>query len=299
MRELSKVFFRHLSNERGLSKNTCLAYSGDIDSFGVYCDIRKIDIKKADAFVIETYLWQLKSKLKLKPASIFRKTESIRSFYRFLMLEGEISKNPTKNFKTPRLIGNLPRFLSDSDMKTLLSFPALEKFSLLRTVAAIELFYATGMRVSEALFLRLEAINMEQGWVRVMGKGSKERIVPVHLNAINALKSYLQARHLKFGSRKVSDELFVNKSGGKLSRVQMWKDIKKLAKLANVNKHIYPHLFRHTFASHLLGGGADLRSLQEMLGHASLNTTQIYTHIQKSQLKAAHQKFHPDKTDRG
>ncbi|MEA3307597.1 MAG: tyrosine recombinase, partial [Elusimicrobiota bacterium] len=287
MNELSKVFFRHLSNERGLSNNTCLAYSGDIDSFGTYCEIRKIDIRKADAAIIEAYLWHLKSKVKLKPASIFRKTESIRAFYRFLMLEGEISKDPTRNFKMPRLPGNLPRFLSDSDIKTLLSFPALEKFSLLRAVAAIELFYATGMRVSEALSLRLEAINMEQGWIRVMGKGSKERIVPVHLTAIKTLKKYLQVRHLKFSGRQVSDELFVNKSGGKLSRVQMWKDIKKLAKLANMNKDIYPHLFRHTFASHLLGGGADLRSLQEMLGHSSLNTTQIYTHIQKSQLKSA------------
>jgi integrase/recombinase XerD len=295
MKELSKVFFRHLSNERGLSRNTCLAYSSDINSFDVYCDIRKIDIKKADASIVETYLWHLKSKLKLKPASIFRKTESIRSFYRFLMLEGEISKDPTKNFKTPRLPGSLPRFLSDSEIKTLLNFPAQSKFSLLRTMAAMELFYATGMRVSEALSLRLEAINMEQGWIRVMGKGSKERIVPVHLNAIRTLKSYLEARYLKFSGQKVSDELFVNRSGAKLSRVQMWKDIKKLAKLANMNKHIYPHLFRHTFASHLLGGGADLRSLQEMLGHASLNTTQIYTHIQKSQLKSAHQKFHPDK----
>ena len=295
MKELSKVFFRHLSNERGLSKNTCLAYSRDINSFYVYCGIRKIDIKKADAFIVEAYLWHLKSKLKLKPASIFRKTESIRSFYRFLMLEGEISKDPTKNFKSPSLPGNLPRFLSDNEIKTLLSFPAQSKFSLLRTVAAMELFYATGMRVSEALSLRLEAINMEQGWIRVMGKGSKERIVPVHLNAIKTVKNYLEARHLKFSGQKVSDELFVNRNGVKLSRVQMWKDIKKLAKLTNMNKDIYPHLFRHTFASHILAGGADLRSLQEMLGHVSLNTTQIYTHIQKSQLKATHHKFHPDK----
>jgi integrase/recombinase XerD len=295
MKELSTVFFRHLSNERGLSRNTCLAYSRDVNSFDVYCDIRKIDIKKADAAIVEAYLWHLKSKLKLKASSIFRKTESIRSFYRFLMLEGEISKDPTKNFKTPRIPGNLPRFLSNSDIETLLNFPAQNKFSLLRTVSAIELFYATGMRVSEALSLRLESINMEQGWIRVMGKGSKERIVPVHLNAINVLKKYLEVRHQKFGSRKVSDELFVNRSGGKLSRVQIWKDIKALAKLANINKDIYPHLFRHTFASHLLAGGADLRSLQEMLGHVSLNTTQIYTHIQKSQLKSAHQKFHPDK----
>lgn len=294
MKELSKVFFRHLSNERGLAKNTCLAYARDINSFGVYCDIRKIDIKKADAAIVETYLWHLKSKIKLKPASIFRKTESIRSFYRFLMLEGEISKNPTKNFKTPRLPGNLPRFLSNSEIKTLLSFPTQNKFSLLRALTAIELFYATGMRISEALSLRLESVNMEQGWIRVMGKGSKERIVPVHLNAINVLKKYLEARQHKFSAVNVSDELFVNRSGKKLSRVQMWKDIKNLAKLANMNKHIYPHLFRHTFASHLLGGGADLRSLQEMLGHVSLNTTQIYTHIQKSQLKSAHQKFHPD-----
>ncbi len=295
MKELSKAFFRYLSIERGLSENTCFAYSRDVDSFVVYCDIRKINIIAADASAIEAYLWHLKSKLKLKASSIFRKTESLRSFYKYLLLEGKILKDPTQNFKASKLMGNLPHFLSENEMKKLLSVASLEKFSLVRTIAAVELLYATGMRISELLFLRLEAVNMQQGWVRVLGKGAKERIIPLHLNAVETLKNYLESRHDKFAGRLVSDELFVNRSGGKLSRVQIWKDIKKLAKLANVDKSVHPHLFRHTFASHLLGGGADLRSLHEMLGHASLNTTQIYTHIQKSQIKSAHQRFHPDK----
>ncbi|MBU2574119.1 MAG: tyrosine recombinase [Elusimicrobia bacterium] len=295
MTGLAEAFYRYLTLERGLSRNTCLAYAGDLKAFLDYCSALKSDPLKADAHFIEEYLWALRSVKKLKAASIFRKTEALRCFYRFMMLEGKLPADPTRNFKAPRLAQRVPRFISGRDMEKLLSFPARDKFARMRTMAAIELLYAAGLRISELLALRLEAVNAQQGWMRVFGKGAKERIVPVHKAALETLKKYLALRQAKFGGRTADAEIFVNRDGRKLSRVQLWKDIVKLGREADVAIEIYPHLFRHTFASHLVQGGADLRAVQEMLGHSSLNTTQIYSHVEKSGVKAAHEKFHPDR----
>ncbi|OGS46848.1 MAG: hypothetical protein A3J79_14435 [Elusimicrobia bacterium RIFOXYB2_FULL_62_6] len=295
MKELAEAFYRYLTLERGLSRNTCLAYAGDLKAFLDYCEARKSGPLNADAHFIEEYLWALKSGSKLKAASIFRKTEALRSFYRFMMMEGKLKADPTRNFRSPRLAQRVPKFVSERDMEKLLSFPARDRFAQMRTIAAIELLYAAGLRISELLSLRLEAVNAQQGWIRVFGKGAKERVVPVHSAALAALKKYLFLRQAKFGGGAAAAEIFVNRSGRKLSRVQLWKDIAKLGKEADVSAGLHPHLFRHTFASHLVQGGADLRAVQEMLGHSSLNTTQIYSHVEKSGVKAAHEKFHPDK----
>ncbi len=292
---LASEFYRYLTLERGLSRNTCLAYAGDLGAFLAYCEVLKSDPLKADAHSVEEYLWTLKADKKLKSSSIFRKTEALRSFYRFLMLEGRLAADPTRNFKAPRMAQRVPKFLSVRDMDKLLTYPARDNFARMRTVAAIELLYAAGLRVSELLGLRLEAVNVQQGWMRVLGKGAKERIVPVHQAALDTLKKYMELRQAKFGGKPAADEIFVNRSGKKISRVQLWKDILKLGKEADVQIAVHPHLFRHTFASHLVQAGADLRSVQEMLGHASLNNTQIYAHVEKSGVKAAHDKFHPDK----
>ena len=281
--------------ERGLARNTCLAYAGDTDAFLVYCETRKTDPARAEAPFLEAYLWSLKKEKGLGPASIFRKTEALRAFYRYLRLEGKAAKDPTANFRAPKLPRRVPRFLALRDMEKLLGYPSGEAFAKMRAAAAIELLYASGIRVSELLGLRLESVNFQQGWLRVFGKGSKERMVPVNAAALVRLKDYLSARQQKFGGVAVADELFLNRSGKKLSRVQMWKDIVTYGREAGVEIKPHPHLFRHTFASHLVQGGADLRSVQEMLGHASLNTTQIYAHIDKGDVKRAHEKFHPDK----
>jgi len=281
--------------ERGLSRNTCLAYAGDLDAFLAYCEARKTDPAIAETTFVEGYLWSLKKEKKLGPASIFRKTEALRAFYRYLRLEGKAVKDPTANFHAPKLPRKVPRFLDKRDMGKLLGYPAGEAFAKVRASAAVELLYASGMRVSELLTLRLESVNFQQGWLRVFGKGSKERMVPVNAAALARLKEYLAAREQKFGGRAVAAELFLNRGGAKLSRVQMWKDIVAFGREAGVEIKPHPHLFRHTFASHLVQGGADLRSVQEMLGHASLNTTQIYAHIDKGDIKRAHEKFHPDK----
>ena len=295
MRPLAADFSRHLGMERGLALNTCLAYAGDLEAFLAYCEAGKTDPARAETPFIEAYLWSLKKEKKLGPASIFRKTEALRAFYRYLRLEGRALKDPTANFHAPKLPRKVPRFLDKRDMEKLLSYPAGESFAKVRVLAAIELLYASGMRVSELLTLRLESVNFQQGWLRVFGKGAKERMVPVNAAALRRLKNYLAARQRKFGGRAVADELFLNRDGRKLSRVQMWKDIVAFGREAGVEIKPHPHLFRHTFASHLVQGGADLRSVQEMLGHVSLNTTQIYAHINKGDIKRAHDKFHPDK----
>ncbi|MDP2867051.1 MAG: tyrosine recombinase [Elusimicrobiota bacterium] len=295
MRPLAVDFSRHLGMERGLAKNTCLAYSGDTDAFLAYCEARKTDPAKAEAPFLEAYLWSLKKEKGLGPASIYRKTEALRSFYRYLRLEGKSEKDPTANFRAPKLPRKVPRFLDRRDMETLLNYPAGEAFAKVRAAAAIELLYASGIRVTELLGLRLESVNFQQGWLRVFGKGSKERMVPVNAAALRRLKEYLASRQQKFGGQAVADELFLNRSGKKLSRVSMWKDIVTFGREAGVEIKPHPHLFRHTFASHLVQGGADLRSVQEMLGHVSLNTTQIYAHIDKGDIKRAHEKYHPDK----
>lgn len=295
MHPLAEDFRRHLALERGLALNTCLAYAGDIEAYLAYCDLRKTAPASAEVQFVEAYLWVLKSERHLGPASIFRKTEAIRSFYRYLRLEGKTQKDPTVNFRAPRLPRKVPRFLNRRDMDKLLALPVAEGFAALRAAAAVELLYATGIRVSELLGLRLESVNFQQGWLRVFGKGSKERMVPVNTGALAKLKEYIAARDFKFGGRDASGELFLNRDGKKLSRVQMWKDIVARGEEAGVQIHPHPHLFRHTFASHLVQGGADLRSVQEMLGHASLNTTQIYAHVDKEDVKRAHDKYHPDK----
>lgn len=295
MRPLAADFSRYLGMERGLAKNTCQAYSGDVEHFLAHCEARKSDPVLAEPTFIENYLWTLKKERGLGPASIFRKTEALRAFYRYLRLEGKAQKDPTANFRAPKLPRKIPRFLDRRDMEKLLVYPAGEAFAKVRAAAAIELLYASGIRVSELLGLRLESVNFQQGWLRVYGKGAKERLVPVNSAALGRLKEYLSSRQQKFGGQDVADELFVNRGGAKLSRVQMWKDIVSFGRDAGVEIHPHPHLFRHTFASHLVQGGADLRSVQEMLGHASLNTTQIYAHVDKGDVKRAHDKYHPDK----
>lgn len=295
MRPLAADFSRHLGMERGLAKNTCLAYAGDAEGFLAYCEARRTDPALAEPPFVEAYLWSLKKDRGLGPASIFRKTEALRAFYRYLRLEGKAQKDPTSNFHAPKLPRKVPRFLDRRHMEKLLGYPTGGAFARVRAAAAIELLYASGIRVSELLGLRLESVNFQQGWLRVFGKGAKERMVPVNAAALGRLREYLEARQQKFGGQAVADELFLNRSGKKLSRVQMWKDIVAFGREAGVEIKPHPHLFRHTFASHLVQGGADLRSVQEMLGHSSLNTTQIYAHVDKGDVKRAHDKFHPDK----
>lgn len=214
--------------------------------------------------------------------------EALKSFYSFQAAERRVKHNPAEGFRQPRLPARLPKFLTKAEIEALLKVPLDGTFERLRTKTILELLYACGMRVSEVVGLRPELINLEDGWVRVLGKGSKERLIPLHKRAAELVRLYLAARLPKGGAA----EAFVTRSAKKLSRVQIWRDLRAFGKVAGT-RALHPHLLRHTFATHLLQGGADLRSVQEMLGHSSLSTTQIYTHLDAAGLKNAHDKFHP------
>ncbi len=290
---LLEDFKNHLSFERQLSANTQRSYGSDVAHYLDYCAANEKDPLGVEPPFLDQYTYQLRSIEKLVSTSVFRKQEAVKAFYKFLLIEGRIKEDPTRFIKSPRLPQNLPEQLSREEMSRLLSYPA-EKFDEVRTLTMVELLYASGLRVSELISLQLENIDVKEGWVLARGKGGKQRFVPLHPACCQRLKYYLSVREAHFASRtNVGSELFLNRDGKKISRVSVWKDLAALGRKAGISQPLHPHLFRHTFASHLLQGGADLRSLQEMLGHANLGTTQIYTHLDVSDLKEKHKKFHP------
>lgn len=285
---LFEEYIRHITLERGLSRNTCLAYGSDLRQF--FAGLKK-DVLSVTQEDLADYLWELKSLKKLEARTLSRKIEALRSFYAFQTAERRLERSPAETFRGQRMRDLLPKYLSDSEVRLLLSTPVGDSFELARARTMAELLYATGMRVSELLALKLDYVNLQDGWVRVLGKGSKERLIPIHERAVSVLKQYLFLRERRF--KKISAELFPSRRGGPMSRPQFWRDLKALALRAGLKTKLHPHLLRHTFATHLLQGGADLRSVQELLGHSSLSTTQIYTHLERSALKNSHRKYHP------
>lgn len=285
-------FLNHLSFERQLSKNTILAYGRDIRQFFDYCAQNKTEPVQAKPEFLDNYIYHLKAELVLAPASTQRKLEALKSYYKFLMIEGILKEDPSRFLISARTIRHLPKQLTKEQMDRLLSFPA-KTFSEKRTLAILHLLYASGIRVSELINLRIENVNLEERWLLAFGKGRKQRFVPINKEACSVLKDYLELRRAHFAKKNTSDEFFLNRDGKKMSRVIVWKDLAEIGRLSGITTKLHPHLLRHTFATHLLSGGADLRSLQEMLGHESLNTTQIYTHVDTSDLKRKHKLAHP------
>lgn len=290
--QLLEEHARWLALEKGLARNTVAAYRRDVEQFFAFLGGVGKKPLSAGAAEVSDFLWELREKKGLAPASLFRKTEALRSFYSYQTAERRVEGDPTEGLRAPRRPERLPRVLSREDIRKLLTLPTDGSFELSRTRVMIELLYAAGLRVSELVALTPESINLQDGWVRVLGKRSKERLVPVHERAVRMLRQYLALRYAKFKER-CDAEIFVGRSGRKLSRVQFWKDLRAFGLAAGIETPLHPHLLRHTFATHLLQGGADLRSVQELLGHASLATTQIYTHLERSALKNSHKKFHP------
>lgn len=289
---LLEDFRNHLSFERQLSPNTVLAYTADAAHYLQYCLAAEQDPLSATPDFLDKFAYQLRAVEGLAASSAFRKLEAVKCFYKFLLIEGRLKEDPARYLKSPKLAQKIPQQLNAEEVERLLSFPA-QTLAEVRTLTMVELFYASGLRVSELINLRIENVNTEEGWVLAFGKGGKQRFVPIHAQACARIKQYLSFREAYFASKTVGSELFLNKNGGKISRVSAWKDLAELGRKANLSRPLHPHLFRHTFASHLLQGGADLRSLQEMLGHANLTTTQIYTHLDVADLKNKHKKFHP------
>ena len=286
----------YLTLERQVSKNTFLSYFSDIKKFLAYCDKENLNSIKADNVSLDKYFWHLKNQ-KLSPATIFRNMGAVKNFYKYLMIDEKISKNPTETLRPPKLSQKIPKNLTMMAMEKLLNFKPTN-FNQLRTLCMIELLYGAGIRVSELINLQLEHVNIEENWLIVFGKGSKQRMVPMNKKASTLLIQYLIEREKKFINKSPQSVVFLNNRGEKISRVSIWKDLNSLAKFAGVSAKVHPHLFRHTFASHILEGGADLRSVQEMLGHVNITTTQIYTHIDKKSVKRKHENFHPRSTEK-
>ncbi len=285
-----REFLDYLSVEKGLSKNTLEAYSRDLESYRSFLEGTKVsgwqDVKRDH---IMQFLLDEK-KRGLEAASIARRMVAIKVFHRFLLKERYLKEDITSVLESPRLWKRLPQFLTRQEMDALFKIIASEKIPL-RDRALLELLYATGMRVSEIANLKMGDLNFEGAFIRCTGKGSKERIVPVGRQALQQCKNYLEKERSKIKTPAL--ELFIGQSGKGLSRIFIWQMIKKYAKLAGIKKDITPHTFRHSFATHLLEGGADLRVVQELLGHSDISTTQIYTHVSRDRLKGIHAKFHP------
>lgn len=281
----------YLRIEKGLSDNTVQAYLGDLRQFQAFLQGRDLTFFQAGAEDISLFLNQLAAQ-ELAPRSRARKTSALKNFYDYLVDEGLAKDNPCAYIPAPKLPRRLPNVLTEQEVLALLQAPTLDKPSGYRDRAMLEVLYGSGLRVSELLTLNLGDID-DLGFVRCTGKGSKERIVPIGSHALKAMELYLQYARPRLCPNPREKALFVNQRGRRLTRQGFWKIIKAWAKEAGITKNITPHMLRHSFATHLLRRGADLRSVQEMLGHADLATTQIYTHLDKGHLRDVYQQTHP------
>jgi len=294
MEELIEQFLNFLSVERGLAANTISSYRIDLSKFAVFLKKNHVtSMESVGKDHLTKYLMHLKDK-GLSTNSISRNLASIKTFYKFLVNEKFVKENVAGILESPRLWKKLPNTLSIEEVDRLLSAPDKRGWMGIRDRASLELLYATGMRVSELINLNINSLNMDVGFIKCVGKGSKERIVPLGSRAKDALKRYLDKSRGRLVKAKYQDKsLFLTRLGRRMSRQNFWKMIKSYARRADIKKEFSPHILRHSFASHLLERGADLRIVQEMLGHSDISTTQIYTHIDKERLKSIHHKYHP------
>lgn len=277
--------------ERGLSENSVQAYLSDLKQFREFLVAENMKLDEVEQKHITLYLHRLDEN-SISPRSRARKVSALRSFFDYLVDEGIVKENPCAYIESPKLATNLPQILSEQEVVALLEAPELDKPAGYRDQAMLEVLYGSGLRVSELVDLNLGDID-ELGFVRCFGKGDKERIIPLGTHALQATTRYLKYARPKLCKEPRERALFVNQRGKRLTRQGFWKIIKGWAKKAGINKNISPHMIRHSFATHLLRHGADLRSVQEMLGHADLATTQIYTHLDKGHLRDIYGKTHP------
>jgi len=291
MDDLLDQFINYLRIERGLADNTVSSYSRDLTKFSQFLASQDLSPLKVSRDQIEQYIKIIGERLSAR--SVARNISAMKTFFRFLVAEGKMESSPARLLETQRALQRLPGVLSQSEVERLLAQPDVVSSRGQRDRAMLESLYATGLRVSELVRLKISDVNMETGYVRTLGKGSKERAVPIGGKAKEAIIHYLADGRLQLSKGKNSPYLFLNPSGRSISRQGFWKIIKKYAVKAGIKKKISPHSIRHSFATHLLGAGADLRSVQAMLGHADISTTQIYTHVKGERLKEVHEKYHP------
>lgn len=287
--EFVEDYLQHLRLERGLSQNTLSSYRSDLVEFISTLKVKKID--KITGAIITKYIGAINNEGR-KPATIARKISSLRRFFGYLLQRGVIKQNPVESLSAPRIARYHPHYLSPSDIIKILDSIDTSTAEGKRDLAIIELLYGSGLRISELIGLKYSDVEFEAGFLKVSGKGGKQRLVPMGKFALGALESHLEKQAEKDLGQKTK-LLFYNKIGKTYSRVGLWKMIKRRVLKAGITKAVSPHTFRHSFATHLLDGGADLRVVQEMLGHADISTTQIYTTLDREYIVAEHRKFHP------
>ncbi len=293
MQQLVEDYLAYLSVERGLANNTLSAYGRDLRAYVRFLQGQSLTaLSETTKETVRTYLEQLHNRGRAA-STISRNLAAIKSFYQFMVREDCLSVDPTEHLQSPKVEKRLPHVMSLTEVEALLSQPAAEEPASQRDKAMLEVLYATGIRVSELVSLNVNDVNLEVGFLRCLGKGNKERIVPLGSVAVRALSQYLEQGRTKLVKSAAETALFVNQHGRRLTRQGFWKITKRYAKEAKIDESITPHTLRHSFATHLLENGADLRSVQEMLGHADISTTQIYTHVTRNRLKEVYQKAHP------
>jgi integrase/recombinase XerD len=292
-RFLLEPFNDFLLLEQGASPRTHEAYSRDLSRFAGYAVGRGAATPTdVTARLLREYMYHLKD-LGLAPASIRRNVSALRTYFKFLLGEGHVARDPSERLESPKRWRTLPEVLSVAEVDRLLASPTLDDPLVFRDRALLELAYGAGLRVSEWISIGVRDVMFDESLVRVFGKGSKERLVPIGRRAIGALASYIRELRPRLEQGEGRGVLFLNARGQPLTRMGAWKILQKYVARAHIEKHVSPHTLRHSFATHLLEGGADLRAVQEMLGHADISTTQIYTHVDREYLRSVHRKFHP------
>jgi integrase/recombinase XerD len=295
--DLTFDFLGYLELERGLSRNTLEAYRSDLQQYGEFLERRGLDPLEVQTSDLAEFISELASggpeRLAAAPATLQRKIACLRSFYRHLRREQILDRDPASELRAPRSRARLPKVLSRDEVGRLLEQPRGTTPAALRDRALLETMYACGLRASEAIGLELSELDLQDAILRARGKGSKERIVPIGSKAIEALTVYLERGRPALVGLQPERRVFVNLRGGGLSRQGLYKIVRRHARSAGLERRMSPHTLRHTFATHLLSGGCDLRSLQEMLGHADIGTTQIYTHLSTERLRDVYFEAHP------
>jgi integrase/recombinase XerD len=292
MNLLFDAYLNYLATEKGVALNTLEAYSRDVGRYLAFMEHSGIShLEDITSDHVISYLGKMRGQ-GISTASLNRNIAALRGFYKYLILEKKVAENPIANIETAKVWMELPDTLTRDEIDRLLAAPAGDP-NAVRDTAMLELLYASGLRVSELISLTTNNINWQAGYLLARGKGSKERVVPIGKTALDALNRYVEKVRPSLLKGKNSAVLFLNRSGTGLTRQGLWKIVKKYAMMVGLAGKVHPHTFRHSFATHLLEGGADLRSVQAMLGHADINTTQIYTHVTRERLKQIHKKYHP------
>ncbi len=297
MQPYGEAFMDYLKVEKGLALNSLMAYRHDLERYFEW--LRTSGIERPGQItrqIVVDFLFGLRKAM--GSASVARVLSTLKGWHRFLLREKIVTEDPTALIETPRVDQKIPSFLTLIEVTEVLKMPEAKNAQAWRDRAILELMYATGLRVSETAQLKLSDVNLEVGFVKCRGKDSKERIVPLGRAAARCLEQYIAGARVQLMKGKLTDNIFLAQGGHSLSRQSIWKTVKRIVRSAGIKKRVSPHTLRHSFATHLLEHGADLRSVQEMLGHASVTTTQIYTHIDQTRLKEIHLRFHPRATQK-